>query len=549
MVSGTCTTEAFARDVALKNVSGTVEDEEETNLVPLGIVIGLSASIIINVAQNCIARGWFVSFWTAAFAIACASNFIAFSFAPGSVLSPLEGAQFVTNLLFHLINGNAAILYPTRAKMEARKAQNKMAGIKYDPIADGPSYAFCNPQRIKPYGWKVIAGTVFVLGGVVLPVLGGAGATAPVFDEDAVQCFWEQRTSIIYHASLASVALVALVLWLLWRKPGPSDQQKKVDLLMVQYLWRSNGCDTKEGLKRGAKEVAEYKAESKKEYVDQSAVNLLLFATFSAIVGGFAVIQAKAISELVEILIMEGTDILTRRLVWITTGLVVGLFVTWLNLLKAAPELYSGVSAIPVMQGGYIIFASIGPGVHLEELQQLENTNLVLFITGMVCILVGISMMASGADPDKPYFAPTFWRDPEGLVLNEHGEWEPDQSTELPRGLRSFTKPENKKEYEAAQEAFKKYQEIFENDKRYKKLPDTKPVVATPWWKAPGTTKNDRETLAIRRQEDDEEKTAAAIEIAKQRRADIEKNRAKVRESKSGSDPGVLLPLLVFNNA
>lgn len=95
-----------------------------------------------------------------------------------------------------------------------------------------------------------------------------------------------------------------------------------------------------------------YRAEKKKEYVDRSATNLVLYATFSAIIGGFAVIQAKAISELVEILLFEGLNILTRPLIWITAGLVAGLFVAWLNLLKTAPDLYPAVSAIPVMQGG-----------------------------------------------------------------------------------------------------------------------------------------------------------------------------------------------------
>ena len=249
-MTGKCSVEAFERSAALKNVTST-ETEESTNLVPLGIVVGLTASIVINVAQNCIARGWGVTFWTVAFAIACISNFVAFSFAPGSVLSPLEGAQFVTNLLFHMFNGNAAILHPTRERVKERNLETE----------DGKQvqgYSMLDPARIKWYGWKVIIGTIFVLGGVVLPVLGGAGAPAPVFDEQAIECFWKQRTSIVYHASLSGVAIVSFLLWFGRKRSGRSDKDKKVDTLMEQYLWRYYGCETPAGIKAGKRAIAKY---------------------------------------------------------------------------------------------------------------------------------------------------------------------------------------------------------------------------------------------------------------------------------------------------
>ena len=88
-------------------------DAEGSSLVALGIVLGLSASIGINLGNNMQSLGMHQqelsgsdkktkTFWigTYMFAIASIINFAAFGFAPASTLAPLESVQFVTNLLF-----------------------------------------------------------------------------------------------------------------------------------------------------------------------------------------------------------------------------------------------------------------------------------------------------------------------------------------------------------------------------------------------------------------------------------------------------------------
>ena len=87
--------------------------EEGSSLVALGIFLGLSASIGINLGNNMQSLGMAQqeesgsetktkTFWigTYMFAIASIINFAAFGFAPASTLAPLESVQFVTNLLF-----------------------------------------------------------------------------------------------------------------------------------------------------------------------------------------------------------------------------------------------------------------------------------------------------------------------------------------------------------------------------------------------------------------------------------------------------------------
>ena len=426
-----CSEAASARAAAL--VTAGSGESTTQNLIPLGIAIGLSASIVINLSQNFVARGWGKRVWTTAFAIACASNFIAFSFAPGSILSPLEGAQFVTNLVFNMAVGNRALLHPP-----------------------GGSFGLLNPMRITPYGWKTIFGTVSVVVGVVLPVLGGSGVAPAVFDEEAILCFWQKSGTIVYLSVLAGVALLAGVVFRVLRAarwpegvqlpPGaragdlryvPSARQKEIDKLVIRKIWRENGCDTKKKLKAGAAEVERYRTEVRKKTMDGRWYSLAAYALFATIVGGFAVIQAKVISELIEVLIQEGFDIMSRALIWITSVLVAVLFVAWLQMLANAPLIFPQVAAIPTIQGGYIIFASIGPGVFLEELAQLDGTGRLYFWGGMASIAVGIALMIASGPPPAPFYQATFWMGEDHLSRDENtGLWEVNaDSPDLPENL------------------------------------------------------------------------------------------------------------------
>ena len=106
------------------NSTGGCIPEEECNdddpecskgsvLLIIGIVLGLTASIGINLGNNLQSLGMEMqeaqglekktkTFWIGAqmFAVASIVNFAAFAFAPAALLAPLESVQFVTNLLF-----------------------------------------------------------------------------------------------------------------------------------------------------------------------------------------------------------------------------------------------------------------------------------------------------------------------------------------------------------------------------------------------------------------------------------------------------------------
>lgn len=402
MVNGKCSIAAAERAAVLINATGAVEEEETANLIPLGIFIGATASIVINVSQNMLARGGRAGVWVPLFALAAISNFVAFSFAPGSVLSPLEGLQFISNLAFGFITGNPGLLYP-------------MAGQKPDTnnpkVSKQPSRSRFDWDRVTPYGRRSILGTAVVIGGVVLPVLGGAGTPPAKFDEEAIECFWRQSTTIVYLAVCVVVSAACLIAWKSMRseKYVRSKRDLEDDKLVVRSIWAKHGCDTKKALKAGAAEVAEFRRQTRLKHVDTRWYSLALYGLGAALIGGLAVIQAKAISELIEILIQEGFGIMRRPLIWVTSVLVAGLFVAWLKLLEYAPLIFPQIAAIPTLQGGYIIFASIGPGIFLEELQQLSTLNLVLFFSGMALIATGVALMLSSGPPEKPFYQATFW--------------------------------------------------------------------------------------------------------------------------------------------
>lgn len=281
--------------------------------------------------------------WGAIFATAAISNFLAFFFAPGSVLSPLEGSQFVTNLAFGFVTNNRALLYPTEGLPADEKNKD----------GQRPRVWF-SLWRVTPYGRLSILGTAIVMGGVVLPVLGGAGTPPAELDEEAVECFWRQPTTIAYLASCVLVSASCLFAWWMMRdgKYEQSKEDKEEDDLVVQKIWRRHGCGTKEELKAGAAEVAEYRQKVRLDHVDARWQSLALYGLGSALIGGLAVTQAKAVSALITVLIEDGFDIMRRPLIWITSVLVAALFVVWLKLLAKAPLIFPQISAIPTLQGG-----------------------------------------------------------------------------------------------------------------------------------------------------------------------------------------------------
>lgn len=105
---------------------GVLVDGDPPSARSLGIVLGVLASIGINIGNNLQAVAlqaqkaaaaqqgerrqpllWHLG--TAIFLAAALLNFSAFMFAPASILAPLESVQFVTNLLFSRLYKKIAI--------------------------------------------------------------------------------------------------------------------------------------------------------------------------------------------------------------------------------------------------------------------------------------------------------------------------------------------------------------------------------------------------------------------------------------------------------
>ena len=98
--------------------NSTYHESDESELgatgVIIGVIMGLVSSIFINVGQNiqslgamarpeyqnnpCSSKTWRIGLYV--FLFGSIGNQVSFTFAPASVLVPLEAVQFVTNVIF-----------------------------------------------------------------------------------------------------------------------------------------------------------------------------------------------------------------------------------------------------------------------------------------------------------------------------------------------------------------------------------------------------------------------------------------------------------------
>jgi hypothetical protein len=310
---------------------GSGDDADDLSMVVIGITIGLVASVGINLGQNIQAsnvknanddsetivekKKW----WrrgTALFAVSAIANFVAFAFAPASVLAPLEGAQFVTNFFYGWLVKNQVLM--------------------------------------KTFWWTSL-GTLFVVAGITLPIVTTSGDVA-VFDENAIWCFWSGDEWWFYVGLTSAFAIVSTFSLWAW---SPKDKYN-------------------------------------------NRLHMVLFSVPAAVLGAFGVVQAKAISELVEPILTEGAwDVLTRCLFRQSVILIVIGLGGWLFLLNRAPGNYEPVTILPLMQGCYIMFSSIGGGIFFEEFDSFSDIQGVMFASGLFLMLVGLYFILPKVPEDK----------------------------------------------------------------------------------------------------------------------------------------------------
>lgn len=340
-------------------------EDAPTNLIGLGIAIGLSASIVINLAQNAEQRlkpvyegegaskklvkgnpgqhGIAILF----IAIAAISNFGAFALAPASVLAPLEGSQFVANLGFHWYVGT---------------------------------------KQLRTNLVRILIGTGLVVAGVVLPVL-AASDVVPRFDMEAMLCMTrrEQWLWTLTGARIAAVASVGAYVYLVQRK-----KEKRI--------FDEDGLSI-------------------------STAEMFFYSVGSALVGGYAVANAKIISELLEMMFSNSQwELWGDWFFWSTVANVTIFFVLWVALLGSGPRYHPAISIIPALQGLYIVFSSIGGGLYFQEFHYFDTRDSLLYFGGMGLICVGLVLMV-------PVRMPKSDLNSQSLLAFEAAVDEPEAST------------------------------------------------------------------------------------------------------------------------
>lgn len=282
------------------NASFPEGDAPTGSLQWLGIVLGLLASIGINVGNNMQAVGLQQqsasgeekksrTFWigTIMFAVASVINFGAFAFAPAAVLAPLEGIQFVSNLLF------------------AR---------------------FVNHKAVSQ---RMVSGSALIILGVVVTIMAGPTGVAK-FSIDDLVCFWTAWGWVLYLSLTITFAVGCQAL----------------------HIYYQRALDTERPLPAHA------------------TVLPVTFALSSALAGAQAVVQAKSMSELVELVFDPAVGVPGLLSSWFFYFCLLLLFLSggvWLHRLSTALGKYDPLFIIPMLQSNYILFSTITGGIFFQE--------------------------------------------------------------------------------------------------------------------------------------------------------------------------------------
>ena len=191
---------------ALRLTSGN-SGGEQANLAWLGILFGLFGSIGVNLGQNIQNAEWDSpgtvwyrrwSVWGASlFITAAIVNFVAFAFAPASILAPLEGSQFLSNFLFNYY-------------------------IERDPV-------------IYKHRYRIATGTALVAIGVVVPVV-VSPTDVMVFDEEALKCMWLGVPWLVFLGSITVVGALLATAYVI-RRPGPPTRGERSRDRGLQFLY------------------------------------------------------------------------------------------------------------------------------------------------------------------------------------------------------------------------------------------------------------------------------------------------------------------------
>ena len=243
------------------------------------------------------------------FLVASIVNFVAFAFAPASMLAPLEAIQVVAQLFIGRI-----IFKNPITPLAAGSTAVTFAGVIGVVLSVPPKvYAFSIPQ-------------LFAL--------------------------WSDPLWVIYLCLILAAAAAMQITHVIYRRAEVAGKPK----------WKSH------------------------------AVTPVTYAGAAAIVGALSVSQAKAISEVVTLLLACFINVFADAFFYITLFMLAASGGIWLNRLTAALGLYDPNFIIPLLQSCYIAFATISGGVFFQEFVTMIQDwwRWPLFALGLCTMLLGL---------------------------------------------------------------------------------------------------------------------------------------------------------------
>ena len=345
-----------------------VQDEDELQLMWLGILLGAAGSIGIAIGELGMGRTseeiktnthegqslisekpanetllaalnvkLFV--YRAIFVVSAIANFVAFGFAPNPVLAPLEGLQFVSAFLW-------AVYYRKKTLFHEETKRIKKT-------------TFC-------YALSGTVTTSVAIVGVVLftPTI------ESTFGVEGLLCLWSRPEWVAVASTLSGVVVLLLVLG--WASSFFSKPPTTME-----------------------------KAEAKE------SVSVMLWSAFvPATVGAIGATLAKQISELLRVALSGGEDGLMEVFVDFehsfgmvyTLGIATGFcFWYWFRELTNGMSKFEETLALPVYQGSYIVLTALLGGIFFDDFVNYNDVQLIGWAASLTLLVVGLAVIVVGA--------------------------------------------------------------------------------------------------------------------------------------------------------
>ena len=307
-------------------------------------------------------RSWQLGF--AIFKTSNVINFVSLGFGKQSILASLSSVQFVSNLVFCY---------------------------------------FVLHERL---GLNDVMGTTAIIMGVILCIVANStGDNDVVYTVDDLIQLMQHKSYLIY---LAVICIFGVLAWMTFTG---NFVIFKLDVGGAQKEKNGNGetsgageRDSQDSKNKGVKYYSgnnlspmkdrDFVVEAPKLFglVKIETIRPLCFAMFSAVIGTQVVTLAK-ITMLQIRLSVDGEQQFDKALTYV---FIVGMIFTgifWDKQINLGLKKFDALVIVPVMQSFWTIFAICNGGMFFQEFQQLSTTRVLIFCSGMVVMLFGMSLL------------------------------------------------------------------------------------------------------------------------------------------------------------